>query len=132
MTKQETLFDLVDDLIVVKVHLMGPLGPTAGRFVFDTGAVATTMVPELAHRIGYSARDAFKITKVHTAIGAEDGYVLHVAEFGALGHVMRPFAINVFDLGHDIDGLLGMNFLSDFNVEIRPSERRLFAEKLSP
>jgi len=39
----------------------------------------------------------------------------------------------VFDLGHtDIDGLLGMNFLSDFNFEIRPTERRILIEKIAP
>jgi len=35
-------------------------------------------------------------------------------------------------LGHDIDGLLGMNFLSDFNFEIRIAERRILVEKIEP
>jgi hypothetical protein len=39
---------------------------------------------------------------------------------------------NVADLGHDIDGLLGMNFLSDFNFEIRMAECRILLEKLAP
>jgi hypothetical protein len=39
---------------------------------------------------------------------------------------------NVADLGHDIDGLLGMNFLSDFNIEIRMAERRIRLEKIAP
>lgn len=46
---------------------------------------------------------------------------------------MTSFPVHVFDLGHDdIDGLLGMNFLSQLNVEIRPAERRIFAEKILP
>jgi len=44
----------------------GPRGTAPGRFVLDTGAVATTMIPELADLVGYSARDAFKRTQVHT------------------------------------------------------------------
>ena len=31
------------------------------------------MIPELADLVGYSARDAFKRTKVHTAVGVEEG-----------------------------------------------------------
>jgi len=132
MTKLETPFDLEDELIVLNVHLTGPLGRTAGRFVLDTGAVATTMVPELADTLGYSARDAFKRTKVHTSIGEEEGYVIHVTELQAMGFVIPGFAVNVFDLGHGIDGLLGMNFLLDYNVEIRPAERRILVEKIAP
>ena len=36
-------------------------------------------------------------------------------------------------LGHDdIDGLLGMNFLSEFNYEVRSAEHRLLVEKIAP
>ena len=80
--------------------------------------------------IGYGPRDGFRRTKVHTAIGEEKGYALRVAEFTVLGFTLTSFPVNIFDLGHDdIDGLLGMNFLSDFNYEIRSSERRILIEK---
>jgi predicted aspartyl protease len=83
--------------------------------------------------IGYSARDGFKITRVHTAIGEEAGYVVRVAELTALHFTRSRFAVNVFDLGHDdIDGLLGMNFLSAFNYEVRSAERRRLVEKIAP
>jgi len=32
------------------------------------------------------------------------------------------FPITVFPLGRDIDGLVGMNFLRNFNFEIRPAQ----------
>ena len=131
MTRLETPF-VIGDLIIVEVRLTGPLGPAVGRFVLDTGAVATTMIPELADSIGYSARNALMRTKVHTAIGEEEGYVVHVAELAVLGFALPNFPVNVFDLGHDIHGLLGMNFLSDFNFEIRPTERRVLVEKIAP
>jgi predicted aspartyl protease len=91
------------------------------------------MIPELADLIGYSPRDGIKRARVHTAVGEEEGYVLRVAELAVLGVVMTRFPINVFDLGHDdIDGLLGMNFLSEFNFEIRPTEQRILIEKIAP
>jgi len=68
------------------------------------------------------------------------------AQYELIGHFftgrirvqpLRPevssFPVSVFDLGHDgIDGLLGMNFLCDFNVDIRPAEHRLLVEEIAP
>lgn len=133
MTRRETHFFLDGDLIIVEPRMTGPRGTTTGRFVLDTGSAVTTMTHEMAALIGYSARDGFKRTRVHTAIGEETGYVVHVAEFTVLHFTMRRFSVNVFDLGHDdIDGLLGMNFLGDFNYEVRSAECRLLVEKIAP
>ena len=132
MTRLETPFVTDGDLIIVEAIVTGPRGTVTGRFVLDTGAVLTTMIPELVDPIGYSARDGVKRTRVHTAIGEEEGYVLHVAEFAVLGFTMSSFPVDVFDLGHeDIHGLVGMNFLREFNTEIRPAERRIIVEKLA-
>jgi predicted aspartyl protease len=131
MTRRETPFVTDGDLIIVRVLVTGPLGTTAGRFVLDTGAVLTTMTHELADLVGYSARDAIRRARVRTAISSEEGYVLRVAELAVLGFAMPSFAINVFDLGFDdIDGLVGMNFLSELNYEVRSAEQRILAEKI--
>ena len=134
MTRHETPFLVIDgDLIIVQPRVTGPRGTTSGRFVLDTGSAVTTMTHEMANALGYSARDGFKRTRVHTATGEETGYALRVAEFTVLHFTMRSFPVNVFDLGHDdIDGLLGMNFLSEFNYEVRSAEHRLLVEKIAP
>jgi predicted aspartyl protease len=130
MTRLATLFVTIDDLIIVSVLVTGPRTTLPGVFVLDTGAAITTMTHELASSIGYGPRDGFRRTKVHTAIGEEAGYVLRVSKLTALGFTLASFPVNIFDLGHDdIDGLLGMNFLSEFNYDIRSSERRLLVEK---
>lgn len=91
----------------------------------------TTLVPEFIDSVGYSARDGYRRTRVHTAIGDEEGYMLRMAEFVALGDTRTSFAVNVFDLGHSgFDGLLGMNFLSDLNYEIRSAEHRILVENI--
>jgi predicted aspartyl protease len=129
MTRRETPFVTDGDLIIVEGFVTGPLATVAGRFVFDTGAVVTTMIPELADTLGYSARDGIRRARVHTAVGSEEGYVLRLARFAALGFTISSFPVHVFDLGHDnIHGLLGLNFLSDFNHEIRSAERRILVE----
>jgi clan AA aspartic protease (TIGR02281 family) len=133
MTRLATPFVTSGDLIIVEVLVTGPRRTLPGQFVLDTGAAVTTMTHELANSIGYGPRDGFRRTKVHTAIGAEEGYALRLAEFTVLGFTLTSFPVNIFDLGHDdIDGLLGMNFLSDFNYEIRSSERRILVEKTGP
>jgi predicted aspartyl protease len=91
------------------------------------------MTPELAADIGYSARDGIRRTRVHTAIGSEQGYVLEVATLSVLGVAMRSFPVHVFDLGHDdIDGLVGLNFLNQLNYEVRSAEHRILVEPVAP
>ncbi len=133
MTRSETFFADVDrDLIIIHVVVTGPKRRANGRFVLDTGAAVTTMTPQMAAMIGYGARDSHRRTRVQTALGAESGYLVRVAEFAALGFVMRGLSINVFALaGMYIHGLLGMNFLSNFNYEVRSGEQRILVEKIA-
>lgn len=55
MTRLETPFVTDGDLIIVEVIVTGPRGRAPGRFVLDTGAAFTTMIPELVDSIGYSS-----------------------------------------------------------------------------
>src|SRR5262249_54385974 len=107
----------------------GPARMLRVRLVFDTGAAATTLTPEVIEQIGYTRRDGFKNATVHTAIGEERGYWLHVAEFSVLGVTTPDFALTLFPLRHkDLDGLVGINFLRHFNFEVRPVEQLIFVE----
>lgn len=133
MKKLETQFEPGGELIVVEASITGPRGSSGGRLVVDTGAVMTTLTPEFADLVGYSPRDGIRRTRVHTAVSTEEGYLLSVAEFTALDIVVPRFLVHVLDLGHDdIDGLLGLNFLSQLNYEIRSAERRVLAERAAP
>jgi predicted aspartyl protease len=129
MTRHETLFVTHAELVVVQAVITGPRGTVTAKLVLDTGAVYTTITPEVADSLGYSARDGLLITRVRTAIGSEQGYVLVVAQFAALGLVAPSFRLQVFDLGDDIDGLLGLNLLNQLNYEVRSVERRILVER---
>ncbi len=96
------------ELIVVKATIAGPRATTQVRMLVDTGALMTTINPEVLDLIGYSPRDALRRTKVHSAVGEEEGYELLVASFTALGFTANDVLVNVFDLGHDdiVDGLI--------------------------
>jgi hypothetical protein len=68
MTRLETLFVTDGDLIIVTPLVTGPRATATGRIVLGTGSAVTTMTHEMADLIGYSARDGFKRTRVHTAM----------------------------------------------------------------
>jgi clan AA aspartic protease (TIGR02281 family) len=134
MKKISSSFSRSRELILVEAEVAGRDGRTTeARLVLDTGAAATTLTPKLVARIGYSRKDGYKDAKVHTAIGEERGYWLHVALLDVLGIATPDFAVTVFPLGHqDLDGLIGMNFLRNFNFEVRPEDRMIHLELLEP
>lgn len=126
-----TSFDLVNELIFVNAVVTGPAGPLRARLIVDTGAMLTTLIPSVVEAIGYTEYDSIKRTTIRTAAAVEHGYMVRVQEFTALGFRMWDAQIDVADLGHDVDGLLGMSFLRNFNLEIRPSERRILVERIA-
>jgi clan AA aspartic protease (TIGR02281 family) len=133
MTRRETPFATHRDLIFVRGRIAGPLGTRIARLVLDTGAAYTTITPEVADDLGYGARDGRWRTRVKTAIGSEQGYVVTVAQLSVLGVAARSLPVHVFDLGHDdIDGLVGLNFLSQLNYEVRSAEHRILVEPIAP
>lgn len=64
-----------------------------------------------------------------TAAAEERGYIIR-SEMSALGFTKPSHRVVVADLGYGIDGLLGINFLRDFNIEIRFADRRILVEKI--
>lgn len=130
--RSETSFDLDGDLIVVDADVVGPSGRASVRLVLDTGAVLTTLVPSVAQAIGYSAATSIRPTVTRTVASSEHGYLIQLLELSTLGVTVPAVHVNVADLGYGIDGVLGMNFLLDFNIEIRPADRRILVEKIAP
>lgn len=125
----ETRFETVDDLVGVQAHL-GPTGQMMALLIVDTGAVLTTVVPRVAESIGYSSAHMLAPSIKRTAAAVERGYIVS-CDVTALGFRMRRHPIDVVELGHGIDGLLGVAFLSQFNFELRYSERRIIVEPIA-
>ena len=84
-----------------------------------------------AEAVGYSERYRIRRTRVRTAIGSEQGYVLATTRIAVLGLVANDFPVHVFDLGREISGLVGLNFLSLLNYEIRSAEHRILVERVA-
>jgi predicted aspartyl protease len=129
--RSESSFEIDGDLIIVETVVSGPRGQRGMRLLLDTGSALTTLVPMVAAALGYSPADRVVRSVVRSPVGEERGFIICVAEFTALGFTLPGLHVNVCDLGFDdIDGLLGMNFLNEFNYEIRSAERRILVENV--
>ena len=125
-------FWTTSSLIFVDAVAIGPAGPVNTQLVFDTGAVRTTLVPAIAESLGYTRAAMIKPTVIHTAVGFERSFLVRLGKLTTLGFTISNLEVNVADLGHDIDGLLGIDFLWHFNFEVRPAERRIILERCAP
>ncbi len=128
---KETRFAAASDLIIIAGRIWGPAGGRPLRLAVDTGATHSLVMPDIVDELGYSPRDGEAITTVRAALGKEQGYVLRVSRFEALGFAISDFPIHVFELpeGFGIDGLVGLTFLRQFNYQVRSREGRILVER---
>lgn len=111
-------------LILVPVRLHSPFGAVRARFVLDTGASCTIVDHRIAEGIGYSPVNAVSSSRVSSATGMEEGFRIRMAFFEALGERMANFEIACHTLlEQGVEGLLGMNFLEQFDFCIFPSQQ---------
>ena len=82
--------------------------------------------------LGYNPRDGVARTHITSATSREPGYTIRVSRFSALGFTCTNFLVHAFDLTDraDIDGLFGLDYLRQFNYEIRSAEGRILAARL--
>lgn len=117
-----TSFDPRGDLIIIKATVWSVKGRARDvELAVDTGASETLIIPEVTDDLGYGARDGEAITVIRSPIGREQGYLMRVARFSALGFDLTDFRVHVHDLpdGYGIEGVLGLNFLRSFDYEVR-------------
>jgi predicted aspartyl protease len=128
-----TSFNPRRDLIIVRAIISSRRGKYRTRLVLDTGAGMTTLKHEVVDALGYSARDGERVASVRSVVGKETGYTLRVSRLRALGHQEADVLVHAMDLpeGWGIGGLLGLDFLRRFNLEIRPREGHVRAERIS-
>ena len=67
---------------------------------------------------------------MRSAVGDEYRYVVLLPQLTALGFALQNVHANGADLGQN-QRSAGMNVLSEFNFEIRPTERRILIEKIA-
>lgn len=88
--------------------------------VMDTGGVLTIVDTSIVNFLGYSVRDAFKMSTLDGAAGSSRGYVIRLPVFRCLGYEMKGFDIACHDMNTrlGVAGILGMNFLRSFRIDL--------------
>jgi clan AA aspartic protease (TIGR02281 family) len=99
-------------------------GAATVRLILDTGATATVLSPAVAARLGLEVRREPAVL-VRTAGGTVRAGTAEVDEIEVGGRRAGPLQVIVHDALPGADGLLGMNFLGLFHVELRAGERAL-------
>jgi len=117
-------------------HRGAGLGTSRSRrsqLVFDTGSMHTVIMPGILDELGFNPRDGVAITGVYSAIGKEQGYLIKVPMFSALGFVHADFPIHVFELAeqYDIDGIIGLSFLHRYNYTVSSAEGQILVEEIA-
>lgn len=127
-----THFDPARELIWIDAQIWGPRGLKPLKLVVDTGAAMTLVIPDVLDDLGYSPRDGESRTTVTASIGKEPGYTIRVQQFSALGFRCSSFLVHAFDLADaaGLDGLIGLDYLKQFNYEVRSAEGRILVERV--
>lgn len=104
------------------------------RLALDTAAAETMIKPAVLRRIGCEPDESRQRTVIRSAIGEEYGALVRVDHFWAPGFEVPDHQINAHELpdSHDIDGLLGLRFLSHFDYTIRSRRGEIVAELAAP
>lgn len=115
-------FSPTGDVIIAPVRINGH---EKARLVVDTGATLVTLSRELASRLGL-AEDAGTRIFVRTAGGVRAARLTVVDQLELQGARANHVEVAICDgLPEEVDGLLGMSFLSRFDVTMSSADGRL-------
>ena len=123
-------FERSGDLMTVTAKVWGAHEARELLLVIDTGAAATSIEPAILEGLGYSSHDVIMRTRVPTPAGVQHGQFFRVSRFHALGAELSSFVVHALALDDEygVDGLLGMNFLENYNFTVRPRDRQIHLE----
>lgn len=86
----------------------------------DTGARLSVITPRMAQELGVEQDGTEPTANITGAIGTGSAVVLRVRSVSILGEEIRDLRVLCHPLPEKlkVDGILGLNFLKDFNIEI--------------
>lgn len=113
-------FDPRARLIFVEVAIHGPKTIGQVRMILDTGTVYTIIAPEKLAEIGCIPPAASQQISITTASTVEYAPLVRIPKLEALGQIVGNFKVCAHSLPPNMParGLLGMDFLSRFNLHL--------------
>lgn len=112
---------------MTRAFIEGQNGKAYPKLLVDTGSVYTIISQELLEFIGSSPAIASKRQRIITGSGYEVVPVVSIETFSCFSKSLKDFAVlgHTLPFGVYVDGLLGMDFLSNFDIEIRTKSGEL-------
>ena len=115
-------FNPTDKSIALRLRV-GGINADTFRYVpvaLDTGATITSIPTRIAIALGYDLSKPKQQMKIFTANGTTSAPLIAVRELTAIGETVENIDVLCHDLpgNSTIKGLLGLNFLSHFDVNI--------------
>lgn len=108
------------NLLTTRGFLEGDQGKAYPKLLVDTGSAYTIISQELLEFVGSSPAAASKRQRIITGSGYEIVPVVSVQAFHCFGKTLKDYLIygHTLPTGIFVDGLLGMDFLSKFDIKI--------------
>ena len=105
----------------------GNAGKAYPKLLIDTGSAYTVLSQEILEFIGSSPASASKRKRIITGSGYEIVPVVSVKSFSCVGQTLKSFVLlaHTLPFGAFVDGLLGMDFLCRFEIEIKTKSGQL-------
>lgn len=125
--------DRTEEIIALEgtdtIEVEATINGVQGNFVIDTGASYVSVKKSFADRIGLKIIDGLPIT-LTTANGTVDAYLVQADEVRLRSLKVERVQVAVQgngDEGFDelVDGVIGMNFLSNFDIAMNAKTLRL-------
>ena len=119
---QRIRFQPVSNLILIPVKVMGIDGNNFRdiEVALDTGATTTSIPIYVVSALGYDVSNPKSIVEVITGSGVEEAPVIEIKGLTAMGQTLENIEVMCRDLPLEapVEGVLGLNFLMNFDVHI--------------
>jgi len=108
-------------LFTLRAFIEGPEGKAFPKLLLDTGSAHTIISQEILESIGCSPALAKKRQRIITGSGYEIVPIIILNRLHCLGEVVNDFKVlaHTLPFGTYVDGLLGMDFLKQFEIELK-------------
>ncbi|MEK7550873.1 MAG: retropepsin-like aspartic protease [Patescibacteria group bacterium] len=112
-------FNPNQNIIVLETKIWGTSLATTAQLVFDTGASLVILPWKIVTALGIKI-DPTKTIQTTTASSVETATIITIPKISVLGQEVKNVKAIVKDLpeGSGVDGLLGLSYIKNFNVEI--------------
>ena len=115
-------FNPADELIVLRLTVSGINADSFRNVIvaLDTGASNTSIPTRIASDLGYDLSNPKQVVLLTTSSNIVPAKLITVRKLTAIGESVENIDVVCHDLpfGSTIDGVLGLNFLSHFDLNI--------------